>query len=50
MKAPPGNGKGQPPGVMFLGFVGDDLLKVNGGYFCIGVVFASWGYFCSFVM
>ena len=35
---------------MFLGFVGDDLLKVNGGYFCIGVVFASWGYFCSFVM
>ena len=35
---------------MFLGFVGDDLLKVNGGYFCIGLVFASWGYFCSFVM
>ena len=35
---------------MFLGFVGDDLLKVNGGYFCIGLVFASWGYFCSCVM
>ena len=48
MKAPPA--KGEPPGVIFLGFVGDDLLKVNGGYFCIGLVFASWGYFCSFVM
>ena len=37
MKAPPGNGKGHSPGVMFLGFVGDGLLKVNWGYCCISI-------------